>query len=141
MQWIGGQQNTRACIKHSTNQINVVKGLSIFVSSIPPLTNVQQLQKLAFDLKNSTTILLPVWYKTLTTHHLSPCMMPYDVSTCWNSTFDMLEFAIQYHVAIDTMTTARNFGLYQYELLSTEWKIASELWDVLKVSLFLLLQY
>ena len=68
-------------------------------------------------------------------------MMPRDVSTRWNSTFDMLDFAIQYRPAIDTMTAARDFGLRQYELVPAEWKIASELRDVLKVSKFLLLLY
>ena len=67
--------------------------------------------------------------------------MPRDVSTRWNSTFDMLEFAIQYRPAIDAMTAAHNFSLRQYELVSAEWKMASELRDVLKVSLLLLLQY
>ena len=51
----------------------------------------------------------------------------------------MLEFAIQYCIAINTMTAAYDFGLYQYELVSAEWKIASELRHVLKVR-FLLLQ-
>jgi len=59
--------------------------------------------------------------------------MPQDVSTCWNSTYDMLEFAIEYRVAIDAMTAIRNFDLHQYELLPTEWDIAAELQDVLKV--------
>ncbi len=53
----------------------------------------------------------------------------------------MLEFAIQYCIAINTMTAAYDFGLHQYELVSAEWKIASELQDVLKVRFFLLLQY
>ena len=51
----------------------------------------------------------------------------------------MLEFAIQYRPAIDVMTAAHDFSLQQYELVPAEWKIASELRDVLKVSVFLLL--
>jgi hypothetical protein len=61
-------------------------------------------------------------------------MMPRDVSTRWNSTFDMLEFAIQYRVAIDAMTAIREFDLRKYELVPTEWDTATELRDVLKVS-------
>ncbi len=99
----------------------------------------QKLWKLTFNLKNSPTILLPVWYKTLAAHQLSPCMMPHDVSTCWNSTFNMLEFAVKYRAAIDTMTRAHDFGLHQYKLVPAEWKITSELRHVLKVR-FLLLQ-
>ena len=39
----------------------------------------------------------------------------------------MLEFAIQYYVAIDAMTAVHDFELRQYELGSTEWDIAAEL--------------
>ena len=52
----------------------------------------------------------------------------------WNSTFDMLEFVIQYHVAIDAMTAVQGFDLCRYELAPTEWNTAIELRDVLKVS-------
>jgi len=100
----------------------------------------KKLQKLAFDLKNSPTILLPAWYKILAIHRLSPRMMPRDVSTRWNSTFDMLEFAIQYRAAIDAITAARDFGLRQCELVHAEWKVAGELQEVLKVSILLLLR-
>jgi hypothetical protein len=68
-------------------------------------------------------------------------MMPQDISTCWNSTFNMLDFTIQYCMAINTMTTACDFGLHQYELAPIEWKIARQLQDVLKVRMFILLQY
>ena len=61
-------------------------------------------------------------------------MMRRDVSTRWNSTFDMLNFAIRYRVAIDAMTAVREFDLRKYELVSAEWDIAAELREVLKVS-------
>ena len=61
-------------------------------------------------------------------------MMPQDVSMRWNSTFDMLEFTIQYCVTIDAMTAVQEFNLHKYELAPTEWNTAMELRDVLKVS-------
>jgi len=60
--------------------------------------------------------------------------MPQDMSTHWNSMFDMLNFATQYHAAIDAMTVVCDFDLHQYKLVPTEWKISTELQDILKVS-------
>ncbi|KAH8987625.1 hypothetical protein EDB92DRAFT_1801297, partial [Lactarius akahatsu] len=94
-----------------------------------------KLRKLAFALENSTTKLLPAWYKTLVSLNLPRRMMPRDVATRWNSTYDMLEFAIQYRPAIDLMTAVRE-ELRKYKLVSEEWRIAKELQDVLKVSHF-----
>ena len=59
--------------------------------------------------------------------------MPRDVTTRWNSTYDMVEFAIEYRAAIDSMTAARDLDLRKYELIPEEWKIALELRDMLKV--------
>ncbi len=59
-----------------------------------------QLRVLANAIKNSSTILLPQWTAKLEELGLSVQMMPHDVSTRWNSTFDMLDFAIKYHTAI-----------------------------------------
>jgi hypothetical protein len=61
-------------------------------------------------------------------------MMPWDVSTHWNLTFDMLEFATHYRPAIDSMMAVCNFDLRQYELAPADWQIAMELQDILKVS-------
>jgi hypothetical protein len=59
--------------------------------------------------------------------------MPRDVTTRWNSTYDMVEFAVKYRAAIDAMTAARDLDLRKYELIPEEWEIAKELRDVLKV--------
>jgi hypothetical protein len=62
-------------------------------------------------------------------------MMPCDVSTCWNSTYDMLLFALDFCLAIDSMTALHDFDLQRYELSPAEWGIAKELRDILKVFL------
>jgi len=63
-------------------------------------------------------------------------MMPRDVSTRWNSTFDMLDFAIDYRTAIDTVTSNRDLNLRKYELADEEWAIAENLRDTLKACHF-----
>jgi hypothetical protein len=92
-----------------------------------------QLCKTAFAIKNSSTIILPWWYKVLEELKLDARMMPRDVSTRWNSTFDMLKFAIKYRMAIDAITAERSMKLRDYELGREEWKVAEELCEVLKV--------
>jgi len=63
-------------------------------------------------------------------------MMFRDVSTRWNSTYDMLSFAVKYRAAINSMTAARDLGLHNYKLVAAEWKIAKEIEEVLKVRQF-----
>ncbi|KAI9456118.1 hypothetical protein BJY52DRAFT_1121414 [Lactarius psammicola] len=110
--------------------------------SIQPVRSMlTKLRRLAFALKNSMTILLPQWFATLLTHCLPKCMMPHDVSTCWNSTYDMLNFSLKYRLAIDTITASCNYNLHKYELLPAEWKIAQELCDVLKVNSYFFICY
>jgi hypothetical protein len=92
-----------------------------------------QLRQLAFKTIHSTTKLLPAWMALLTKLKLPSRMMPRDVATRWNSTFDMLDFTLQYRSAIDAITDDRRMDLRQLELSEHEWKLASQLHKVLKV--------
>ena len=60
-------------------------------------------------------------------------MIPCDVSTWWNLTFDMLDFAVEHITAIDTITGDHEMKLRQYELNEDDWEMARQLQDVLKV--------
>lgn len=60
--------------------------------------------------------------------------MPRDVRTRWNSTYQMLSFAVEYREAVDSLTSDRTMGLRQMELDEEEWKIAGQLCEILKVS-------
>jgi hypothetical protein len=97
-----------------------------------------QLRKVAFAIKNSTTIVLPQWFTVLRELKVAERMMPRDVKTRWNSTFDMLDFAVEHITAIDTITGDRDMKLRQYELSEDDWDIARQLRDVLKVRIFTL---
>jgi hypothetical protein len=59
--------------------------------------------------------------------------MPRDVRTRWNSTYDMLEFAVEHREAIDLITGNQKMKLRQYELTEEDWTITQKLCDVLKV--------
>lgn len=59
--------------------------------------------------------------------------MPRDVRTRWNSTYEMLSFAIKYRAAIDRLTSDRSMDLRKFELSDEEWKISVQLCNILKV--------
>jgi hypothetical protein len=84
-------------------------------------------------MKDSTTIILPQWFMTLEELLLHQRMMPRDVTTRWNSTFDMLDFAVEYREALDSITGNQKMKLRQYELTEEDWEITTQLRDVLKV--------
>jgi hypothetical protein len=52
-----------------------------------------------------------VWYKCLQELKMREKLMPRDIATRWNSTFDMLEFALEYWKAIDAIVGDREMGL------------------------------
>lgn len=90
---------------------------------------------MAYAIKNSTTIILPRWHAVLDELELKSRMMPRDVTTRWNSTYDMLEFALTFRDALDAITGEKEMKLRKYEMDEDEWEIASQLCEVLKVSL------
>ncbi|KAG1782522.1 hypothetical protein EV702DRAFT_950460, partial [Suillus placidus] len=92
-----------------------------------------KLHKLAFKIVHSTTLLLPAWKDATEELGLGSRIMPHDVSTHWNSTFDMLEFAINYRKAIDAMTDKHKLGLGEYEMDDHEWMLVGQLQDTLEV--------
>ncbi|RXW23667.1 hypothetical protein EST38_g2184 [Candolleomyces aberdarensis] len=104
-----------------------------------------KLRKIAFSVKNSSTIILPRWRAILkelieaqddslpTEELLTDRMIPRDVATRWNSTYEMVSFAYKYRRTIDKLTADRDMKLRQYELTSDEWEIAHQLSNSLKI--------
>ena len=68
---------------------------------------VHQIQKLAFKTINSTTLLLPAWARCLEDLELELKLIPRDVTTRWNSTYNMLSFVLKHRKAIDNYTGDR----------------------------------
>ena len=105
---------------------------------------VTQLRKAAYAIKNSTTIILPEWFAVLARISevrkkkgeppLTARMMPRDVATRWNSTYEMLSFAFTYREAYNEITSNRDMKMRKYELSDREWKVVNDLASVLKVS-------
>ena len=48
-------------------------------------------------------------------------IMPCDVSTWWNSTYNMLQFATKYCSALDIMMANHDMNLCKFELSEKEW--------------------
>ncbi|KAF6744789.1 hypothetical protein DFP72DRAFT_825141 [Ephemerocybe angulata] len=95
-----------------------------------------KLRKFAYAVLHSSTLLLPLWFEILESLGLSPRTMPRDVATRWNSTYDMLSFALEYRQAIARMSADADTGLRRFELDRKEWEIVGQLVEVLKVRTF-----
>ena len=64
------------------------------------------LWKIAFKVINSSMIILPSsdsWQRLLEELKVKDRIIPCDVTTCWNLTYDMLEFTLKYHKTIDIL--------------------------------------
>ncbi|KAL1684470.1 hypothetical protein GGG16DRAFT_68233, partial [Schizophyllum commune] len=94
------------------------------------------LRKLAFKIINSSTILLPAWKEILNDLNMRIKLLPRDVRTRWNSTYDMLVSALEHRDAIEKMF--KNEAIVEeiepFELTRHEWKCAEQLRDALEVS-------
>ncbi|KAH9952522.1 hypothetical protein BGW80DRAFT_1194779, partial [Lactifluus volemus] len=100
-----------------------------------------QLRSFSNAVKNSPTILLPEWRNTIKKlatdaddpkKTLAENIMPRDVSTRWNSTYNMLKFASSYQDPINQMTDSRSLKLSYCMVTESEWELVKELRDILK---------
>jgi len=56
-----------------------------------------------------------------------------NVATQWNSTFNLLEYALRHQKELDTVTQQRDLGLLKFKLGDHEWELIEQLHNVLKV--------
>lgn len=93
-----------------------------------------QVRQLSFAIIHSTTIALPAWRRFCQAHNLKPKLIPRDVVTRWNSTHDMMVFALKYRKPIDSITADKSLKLRKYELDNEGWGIIEQLVSVLQVN-------
>jgi hypothetical protein len=60
-------------------------------------------------------------------------IIPRDVTTRWNSTYDMLTFTLEYRHVVERFVADQKNNLRELELSEDEWKIVAQLSDVLMV--------
>jgi len=63
-----------------------------------------KIRKLAFKIIYSSTILLPAWDTACRDAGLSVRQILRDIATCWNLSFDMADFVVDYRVPVDAIT-------------------------------------
>ena len=59
--------------------------------------------------------------------------MPRDVSTRWNSAFDMVDFRVLYDQVIELVTDKCRLGLGDFAIDEHKWELLRQLCNVLKV--------
>ncbi|KAJ7831096.1 hypothetical protein B0H13DRAFT_1582379, partial [Mycena leptocephala] len=86
-----------------------------------------QVRKFSFALVHSTTKALPAWRSACGTKNMAVRLLPRDVRTRWNSTYDMLVVAVQYKDVVNAVTADRNLPLRKYELSDSDWMIVEDM--------------
>ncbi|KAG2343800.1 hypothetical protein BDR05DRAFT_883590, partial [Suillus weaverae] len=99
-----------------TNKLTPHEHTALEMNICPIRLMLVKLHKLTFKIVHSTTLLLPAWKDATEELGLGSRIMLHDMSTRWNSMFHMLEFAIDYHKAIDAMTDKCKLGLGEYKM-------------------------
>ncbi|KAF9053411.1 hypothetical protein BJ165DRAFT_1338755 [Panaeolus papilionaceus] len=104
-------------------------------SLLPVRRILAKIRKVSFKTINSTTLLLPAWKECLEELNLAVKVIPRDVRTRWNSTYDMLLFVFKYQKAYERFTAVEGNGLREkFELGSGDWVVVKQMCDILKVS-------
>ena len=94
---------------------------------------VSKLRNLAFAIIHSSTLSLPAWKCCCKQLKIWARLIPHDVITHWNSTYDMLLFCLKYKEPIDAITADKVIKLRRYELDPKDWIIVEDLVSILKV--------
>ncbi|KAG1808912.1 uncharacterized protein BJ212DRAFT_1245844, partial [Suillus subaureus] len=84
---------------------------AMIVKTVTIKEAISEVRGLAFAIIRSTTIALPAWRQLCQDAELKPKLIPRDVITRWNSTYDTLVFALAYRQPIDLITAEKKYKL------------------------------
>ncbi|KAM5539814.1 hypothetical protein V8D89_006627 [Ganoderma adspersum] len=90
--------------------------------------------KFSFKIINLSTKLLPTWHTITADLKLPNYLLPRDVRTHWNLTYNMILESIVFCLVINKMTDEeKEHSLGAFRLKKKEWKLLEQLCEVLKV--------
>ncbi|KAE9407459.1 hypothetical protein BT96DRAFT_809445, partial [Gymnopus androsaceus JB14] len=84
-------------------------------------------RRISFKIINSPTLLLPRWREQVAGTQFKDRVLPRDVSTRWNSTYDMLSAFVEMKVVVIQFLDRASNGLADYTLSEGEWEAISDL--------------
>ncbi|KAJ3817414.1 hypothetical protein F5880DRAFT_1492959 [Lentinula raphanica] len=91
-------------------------------------------RKVSFKIIHSTTLLLPRWREQVAGTEFEGQVLPRDVATQWNSTFDMLAAFLRMREPVNEFLDRSSNGLAEYALDDEEWKAIEGLVSVLRLT-------
>jgi len=98
-----------------------------------------QSRKISFKIINLPTLLLPHWREVTASTPFENCILPRDVATRWNSTYDMLKAFLEMKNLVAKFMDSSLNGLLDYILSDEDWDAVNDLVSALKVRLIFLL--
>ena len=104
----------------ATDQETLINEMQAVQATVSKLCN------LSFAIIHSTTKALPAWKWCCRKLKKKALLIPRDVITHWNSTYDMLTFSLQYRESIDAITADKTMKLRKYELDDGDWAIVED---------------
>ena len=127
-----GSSCCRTQMQFTHHCIRCVHAIPIISLELMYIYWLAQVCKLSFAIVHSTTIALPTWCDACAAHSLHAQLIPHNVKTWGDSTYDMLKIALEYCEAVD-ITANKSVKLHKYELDDEDWEIVKNLLQVLKV--------
>ncbi|KIK50676.1 hypothetical protein GYMLUDRAFT_182431, partial [Collybiopsis luxurians FD-317 M1] len=89
--------------------------------------------KISFKIIHSTTCLLPQWQEQVAATDFMDCVLPSDVATHWNSTYNMLATFLEMKDSVSGYLDCSSNGLSEFCLSEDEWEAVQDLVTALKV--------